>query len=476
MRRDLLVAGAILAVALATRAYAFTQSVIDWDESLYALVARDLVAGALPYTTVWECKPPLLFAIFGLGFKVFGVSVVALRWLAVIAVATTAFLVYRVGMLFPRSPVLAGTVAAAFFLAMSLADGGIASNAELFVLPFETAAAYLLLRRPRLRSGGAVAVGILIAVAVQVKETAFVPSLVLCTIALWQKRLTVREGILIAVTVAAGIALIAAPFALTGNLDVYLDANLFADLRRLYVPRSAVNAPAIAAAQLWELAPAIEIAIGFGIARLVRRSSEHGDELLLPLAGWAAAVLATIVAIGDYPGHQFVEAMPPLALLAAAPLAGWLAALHRPVAASALTCVLAVGMHDAVFTQRAIEVARHRAGDATYGDPVAAFAARAKPALAEDQSLFVASGQPILYLLLERQAPTRYPYPPHLNDPRLRAVAGTADGRELRRIRASKPHFIVSVSAAPRGYLRLFSESGTTLYRAQSSARSSAKP
>ena len=472
----MLVGLAILAVALATRGYAFTQSVIDWDESLYALVARDLVAGHLPYTTVWECKPPLLFAIFAFGFKLFGVSVTAFRWLGVAAVAATAFLIYRIALHFPRNPVRTGIIAAALFLGMSLADGGIASNAELFVVPFETAAASLFVRSVRLPLRDVLAAGVLFAIAVQVKETALVPSVTMCALALWQGRLRVRDLVIIAATVAAGIVLVALPFALTGSLGVYLDANFFSDLRRLQLPRASVNLAAIVAAQLWELAPAIEIALAFGIARLVRRSPQPGDGLLLLLAAWTLAVFVTIATIGDFPGHQFIEAMPPLALLAAVPLADRLAFPRRPAVAVALACALAIVMHGGWFMLRASEIVPHRARDAAYGDPVAAFAARAKPVLAADPSLFVAHGQPILYLLLDRAAPTRYPYPPHLNDPRLSIVAGTADHRELRRIDASRPHYLVSDRTAPAAYLRLFSESGATLYRAQSSARGSAKP
>ncbi|TNF72398.1 MAG: glycosyltransferase, partial [Bacteroidetes bacterium] len=42
----------------------FFRDYIDRDESTFILLAQSLVEGNLPYTELWDLKPPLLFALF----------------------------------------------------------------------------------------------------------------------------------------------------------------------------------------------------------------------------------------------------------------------------------------------------------------------------------------------------------------------------------------------------------------------------
>lgn len=37
---------------------------INWDESVYILVGQSVADGHLPYTAIWENKPPLAFAFY----------------------------------------------------------------------------------------------------------------------------------------------------------------------------------------------------------------------------------------------------------------------------------------------------------------------------------------------------------------------------------------------------------------------------
>ena len=451
--RELAVLALLFLIALAGRAYAFTQSVIDWDESLYALVAREMLAGHLPYVTAWECKPPVLFAIFAAGFKAFGTSVAAYRWLSVFAAVGTAYFLYRIGTRFAAGPQTTGFVAAGFFLALSLADGGIAANAELFDVVFVSLGVWLLLRSPSSALVLALA-GISFGIAVGVKQTAAIPVAALCTVALMQRRLDWRGlGILsggFALTTLATLI----PFVAGGGLGAYLDANLSANVRRLELPRPAMNLAGVAAVQLWELAPAIEIVLIAALAALLGRRTRTvlEDRALVTLAAaWSGAALLTVAAIGDYSGHQFVEAMPGLALLAAAALVRisfeW--PTPRRTLALAGCLIFAFAAHGAWFAVRGVAIARGRAFDPTYGDPVASLAVEIHHRIGANRSLFVASGEPVLYLLLALPLPTRYPYPPHFSDSRLAAVAGNAGGRELRRVLALTPDYIVYDPSAP---------------------------
>jgi len=53
--------------------------VINWDESLFIIVAEDLAAGGTPYLTAWEPKGPFLFFILAAAIKVVGNSICGVR-------------------------------------------------------------------------------------------------------------------------------------------------------------------------------------------------------------------------------------------------------------------------------------------------------------------------------------------------------------------------------------------------------------
>ena len=55
-----------LALALLLRALSFNVDGLDWDESLYIVMAEQWLHGGLPYGTVWDQHPvglPALFAV-----------------------------------------------------------------------------------------------------------------------------------------------------------------------------------------------------------------------------------------------------------------------------------------------------------------------------------------------------------------------------------------------------------------------------
>lgn len=72
----------------------FFRDYIDRDESTFILLGQSLVDGHLPYTELWDLKPPLLFFLFAGIIGVFGKSFIAIRLSAVLMVALTALLTF----------------------------------------------------------------------------------------------------------------------------------------------------------------------------------------------------------------------------------------------------------------------------------------------------------------------------------------------------------------------------------------------
>ena len=91
------IAGALVLLTALTRLPAFALSVVDWDESLYFIMAEQWRAGHLPYTAVWDNKPIGIYTVFAAFQTLLGDSPVSMRVAGVLAIAAAAVLIYRIG-------------------------------------------------------------------------------------------------------------------------------------------------------------------------------------------------------------------------------------------------------------------------------------------------------------------------------------------------------------------------------------------
>lgn len=126
---------------------AFYHSVIDWDESLYLLVADRWLDGYPPYTAIWDNKPPGIYVLFAIALKLFGRSVISIRILACIAIIITCYLLYLIGSTVNPQGKEIGLIAGIFYAAISTTSGGMSSNTEIFCVPFSVLAFYFLLAK-----------------------------------------------------------------------------------------------------------------------------------------------------------------------------------------------------------------------------------------------------------------------------------------------------------------------------------------
>lgn len=82
------------------------------DQSIYALVARETLAGGMPYRDAFDFKPPGIFAVYAVSRVMFGASPLGIRVLEVGAMIATTVLLLRLARRELGLP-LAGWVAAA---------------------------------------------------------------------------------------------------------------------------------------------------------------------------------------------------------------------------------------------------------------------------------------------------------------------------------------------------------------------------
>jgi 4-amino-4-deoxy-L-arabinose transferase-like glycosyltransferase len=103
----------LLIITLLFRFPYFFDSAIDWDENTFILVSQGVTEGHLPYTGLWDNKPPLVFFFIAAIIFLFGKAILFIRISAALLIAGASWILYF--MLKRRSSVFA-----AFFPALLL--------------------------------------------------------------------------------------------------------------------------------------------------------------------------------------------------------------------------------------------------------------------------------------------------------------------------------------------------------------------
>lgn len=473
-RSSLLVAGgtllAIPAIVLFLRLPALPQAVIDWDESVYLLMARSMLQGHVPYTAVWDHKPPGLYALFALAQLLFGQSILAIRILALAVVTVSCWLLLLYGRRALGSWAI-GALAALFYAVFSLQNGGLATNSEILLAPF-TIGAFLLLS---VRGGVPAAIwpgrvvsflviGLLLGVAIQIKAVAaaeLLALLALVGVTPWTSRRLGQPARGRAALAAAGLVTggallpllaVAAYFAVSGHFSDYYYANVTANLiyaRSAQFSWTALSQALVAQARggllLWTGAAAAG-----ALAWLVRRRHTRITLDLAALGVWLAFVLVAVLASQRIYWHYFLQALPPLSLLAAAGIvhaARLDSALSRARQALLIAMVLALGLAAplAGAVRRSLDEAAALLQRTPRVDVSVYTAAYLRERMAPDDYLYVADAGPILYYLTGARIPTKYVLPAFLNRPEVAAMTGADPLAELERIMALRPRYVVLV-------------------------------
>jgi 4-amino-4-deoxy-L-arabinose transferase-like glycosyltransferase len=95
--REILFVGIfLLLTSFVVRLPYFFPAVLDWDESTFILMGQSVLDGHLPYTELWDNKPPLIFYIIASFLFFFGKSIVSVRIGATICVALVALFLYMI--------------------------------------------------------------------------------------------------------------------------------------------------------------------------------------------------------------------------------------------------------------------------------------------------------------------------------------------------------------------------------------------
>ena len=194
-------------------------------------MARAWLDGHLPYTTIWDNKPPGIYAIFAL-FQAVIPGVEAIRIAAVMCMAVLAWAVSEVTALLSRNRP-AGWASGCLVILCTLSNDGLSSNAEPFMDCFTVLAVLSVLR-----DAPAWLAGLLLGCGFMVKYVC-APEILVVLALLWHRRRAVRP--MLEALLAASIPLVAVTllYACAGRLPLWWECGIKANFRRAEVHFSA---------------------------------------------------------------------------------------------------------------------------------------------------------------------------------------------------------------------------------------------
>ena len=336
----LLVLSTVAAVALLVRCVSIAQP-LGIDQSLWASAVRGLARGQLLYQDVWEQRPPGIYWVYLAGFHVLGWTAATVAWLDVFASAATTLAIFAIGSTLSR-PMTAATAAALYAVltmpAWLYGHGGFLerSVSETFIVVCISVAAWCAARFDAHTSAAtAAAVGFFAGAALLFKPNAglYLPAFLLWM--LWYRRgapgdrRSFRRPL-----VAAALAALVMPaiaFLWLWQLDLLGEAKIaVVDFNRYYVGQGFTPAAYALdfskAVWLRMKTDPLWLAGSVGAVVAVSHLARHGR--LPPLAGltviWGATAALVIVVNGARLFNSyFIQALPPLSLLAAWMFAEW---------------------------------------------------------------------------------------------------------------------------------------------------------
>lgn len=427
------------------------EAVINWDESTFALVGDSLVRGHLPYTEIVENKPPVIFVLFAALQALFGKSILAIRWTAIVLTAGSAWLC---ALLAQRAFGLRGwaVLAMAPVVVLATVHPGVAALMTEHLAIALLALILLMLSREDFRPWHACVMSTCAAVAVLTRTNLAYPALLLGGVAVF---LPLAPGVrrlsfLAAFAAGALWPVVVLLVAYRHHLDILYGAVIegpliYAEGGRIFTETWFRDFRSLGAWVWMASVRPLTLGVGAGVILLALCPVYGGSarRMLVYLVVGGAVTLAGICAGGRIFGHYLMQMLPFLAPLFAVAirdagarwkLGSWLVLLYPLLAWS--EPVARTYLHHA---------RRLAAGEPLWNDPASRVVRYLDQAGARGAPLFLATAH-IGYWLLDSVPPTRVGHPSNLGRPRMtRAVEGSDwhARDELAKIFEQEPRFVV---------------------------------
>jgi len=304
MRQKWVVPLCLLILSISIRLPYYFEGVINWDESTFILVAQSLLNGHLPYTELWDIKPPLLSVAYAMFIVLFGKSVIAVRFAGSLCIFLTSWFVYSIAKKLGDNSVgiLAGVLSIITASTLTV-DAQATLSEHVAIVPLFAGLTMLILfgTSPKNLFWG----GLLLTVATMIRLNL---AYTVVAIGLWLVYMCFRSKAVNLQGIAAYclgsfsiIFLTYFPYLITGNSGIWWNSVILAPLS---YSSSRVNFDLL-------LRVGLAFAIAVGLWKALK-SDRQQEFMLLQVACLGTAI--SMIQGGEFHKHYFLQIFPFLAL------------------------------------------------------------------------------------------------------------------------------------------------------------------
>lgn len=443
-----------LIAAFILRFYSFLYPVIDWDESLYVLMADSIIEGHLPYVNIWDNKPPGIYYILTIGHYLFGDTWLGMRIFTVFFVGLSAYaLDCIVSYIVQSYKRFLGLIAGLSYLVFSLNNSGISSNTELFFAPFVLIGFIFLLKYLKENKNTLILAGLFFGAAFVIKFHALFEVVAFLIISLLflktnSHRTSKKEYFISLSKLSFGFVIPIAStillFLIQSNLEELVNASFFANIKH----SSDTGFPFLKFfARIYEQIiyhPILWMSVLIGLTSYLFKNPDlriNKEWLKYGYIWLILAVLAACLTRQLY-SHYFLQILPPLIIITAIVMETIVSKHYKLILS--LIFLPHLFFIASPYFDSAVETLVNRQYNPFYKNPHFEISDFIKPSLDSADYIFVLGGQPIVYHLTMAKRPTKYVYPPFYLDEHFRKVSGVDVEKETKIILSHEPKFIVS--------------------------------
>lgn len=337
---DILVLIYLLSLCFLIQVPTFFKIIQETDESTFILMGQSMVDGHLPYTELWDIKPPLAFFFFAAIIAVFGKSIVSVRIAGAICLILASFFTYKIGNKIwnYRTGIISGTLLI-FIVTSGIIPGSLffpVTVATIAIFPL-AAALYVIVKPEKITPNICFIAGLLIATAAMIRlnlaYNGLIVGLVIFFTLVKQKPIAIQYIVKCAISYTIGIMLpiIATyiPYLISGYQDIWWSSVILAPLSYSNSGLSILGALAAQARHFWAV---ISNSSSIGINLLVWCGGSIGFFVLLKnfskmeklekrriifLITFLVSTELSILKGGRAFHHYYIQIYPFMALLAA---------------------------------------------------------------------------------------------------------------------------------------------------------------
>jgi len=411
LKHYLVVAISLLLLSLILRLPFFFPDVIDWDESTFILMGQSILDGHLPYTELWDNKPPLAFVCFAVFIALFGKSIVAIRFAGALCVALVSFLIYLIGKTIWSDRI--GILGATQFITISsvLPEAQALMTEHLALVPLMGALSLLVAQKPTPLI--LFAAGILMAIATLIRLNLAYVGLIVGLLLVFQKPLRssaefLKRGLAYACGNLLVVFLTYIPYAIANYQQTWWSSVIFAP----WIYANSQSKSSWDVIGLNVLCVLILIGGWLGLKLLFRRwkkiSQVQQNQLTLLVVFFLATEISILKSGASY-SHYTIQLYPFFGLIAALLLNTFLPSKVRLRTVITVLSILAILLSE-IFTKYQIIAERALAGQPlTYGPgyEIATYLNRENVSQGQDSSkdgFPVAGNCPSVYMMSDHIA------------------------------------------------------------------------